>query len=713
MEIVYNLFALIDKLVYMLVSQMFSLIDNLANYNFFSDNTISEFTSKVYTILAVLMLFMLVISAIQYLVNPDSLSDNKKGLSTILTRSLIAVVLIAVVPTIFKFALSVQSTLVEEIPKIVLGGENNESLGTTADKVSLNILLGFVNPKTDGGNRKSPTISKEEVKTFDDFQQYATDGCGSHGALDIGSVINGWWCNNNYIIIIPTIIGGFLVFILASMAIDIGIRTIKLGVVQLLAPIPIVSSITDEKKLQTWAKTSGQVYVDLFIRMFVVYFVIYFIRVVLYDLFFGNTIGDLKNTGFMDIIWVKVFIIIALLLFAKNAPKFITDLLGMQGADESIGNMFKRAGGLLGAGLGAIRTARSNYTTQKERYMAKGKRKGRQIAEGLRSAAAGFGSAGARGMFMAGQGKGFKDVKQNAAKNAIGARNRRIDRADNLYTSEYGYMDYRKDVKREKLGIPSDSAFIKTRYDMMEQIAKVAADARGHGSGKMNETPSRYQVSFTKVDKNGNIDFKDDDYRAINAKLGYTSLSMQKVRDLYALAKNGQKVEDVNGNTVSLSAAELESLGSIVQTIEKRTSYLKEAELMGTQDPTAYPNVDKIFMAINNNSTMFNANEIMAPIIEKMNKYNIKDNDGNEIRNVSQLKEVVKSLQDFIDIKDKRRFPTEQDYFAEVDKRADLLTAIKDAFEEVARQQYAPAQISDARAKKAQQAINNNEKKGS
>ena len=51
----------------------------------------------------------------------------------------------------------------------------------------------------------------------------------------------------------------------------------------------------------------------------------------------------------MEIVFVKIAIIIALLLFAKEAPKFICDLLGVDTSDDSITNMFKRAGGMFGA----------------------------------------------------------------------------------------------------------------------------------------------------------------------------------------------------------------------------------------------------------------------------------------------------------------------------------------------------------------------------
>ena len=65
------------------------------------------------------------------------------------------------------------------------------------------------------------------------------------------------------------------------MAIDIGIRTIKFGIVQILAPIPIVSYISDEKKFNNWVKTSVKIYVDLFIRLGMILFVLCLVNIVI------------------------------------------------------------------------------------------------------------------------------------------------------------------------------------------------------------------------------------------------------------------------------------------------------------------------------------------------------------------------------------------------------------------------------------------------
>lgn len=758
MTLLYMLFAGVSSVVFAIVSGMFTLIDDLSKYNFFSADTINQFTNRVYVIIGVLMLFKLVISAVQYIVNPDMFDDKNKGLGAILKKSVIVVVLLAIVPSIFTLAMEIQGDIVDQIPRVIFGNKTAD-MKSTSDSITMTVMSSFLTPKTG----KSPT---KVLNNVDDFVSVATEGC-TNNWLSL-NIITGSECYYNLVVILSPVVAIFFLYILISLVIDVATRTIKLGIVQILAPIPITGYITDEKKLTNWATTSFQIYIDLFIRFAVIYLIIYIIQSIS-GIFGGSMITNNNISDPLELGLTKVIIIAALLLFAKNAPKFITDLLGLKGAGEGFNDMFKRAGGLFGTTVGGFRTARSNYTTQKERYAGKGYGRGRQIAAGLRSAAAGLASETGRGLLLTGQGKGFKDVRDTAFKKSIEARNRRNDRIDNLYDDEYGYFDYKRDVKREKLGIPSNEGFIKTRYDAMQNIAKLAADSKSHGVGKMNETPNRYNIAFDTSNYTGKIDFsstsnanqmavrsalgynslsvadaqavydaaragrtvraanganvrltsdqinalgkvlfKDADFKIIHDTLGFNSLTMEQVRNMYNMARNGQAVTDAYGNSVRLSNDQLNSLGTLVQNIEKRTSYLKEAELMGTGDPAASPNVDKIAMAIRSNKSMFTSSVIMNPIIEKMRKYGIRTSDGDPVTDVDKLLNVVDGLQKQLKRSD---FKNDEEYFAEVSKRADVLNFIKDSFEEISKQQYKSAEISGSRAKKAQQAINNNDKK--
>lgn len=778
----YKLLAWIDYLVYSLAKTMIDVNLDIAGKEIFLPGQITTIANRIYIVVGVLMLFKVVISAIQFMVNPDAFDDKEKGAVGLLKKTAICLGMIVIAPAIFNFMVEMQSTIVETIPNIVFSTDTdkNEAKDKAAG-MTFTVLSSFISESTEGPNAGKGKVCDDascDIHDLDSFKDHAADGCG--GGI-WGDAKN---CYYKYMIIVSTLSGGFLCYVLMSMTLDVAIRTIKFSIIRILAPIPISSYIFGKEKLNKFIKTTLTVYCDLFIRLAVIYFIIFAVEQVVASNLLGEIVG--KKGWFYNAI-VNVAIIGGLFMFAKNAPKFITELLGLPdvGAGD-MKDMFKPAwqrAGVFGAASAGLRTAASNYVAQKERMQGKGKGAVASRLRGLASAAAGFGSAAGRGTLMAAQGKGYKDVKQGANKAAIAARNRRADRVDKLYNKEkyidavdengnyildangnrqkvknpeyYGWKDYRRDVMREQLGIPSGEGFKKTRYDAMEAIAKDAASAKSHGATKMNETPNKYKVTFRT--KNGS--FANADYATINAALGYEELTMEQARNMYKMAQNGQRIEDVHGNATQLTAAQIDALGSLVQTVEKRTSYLKEAELMATGDPAASPNVDKLVLGLASNKDMFNDKAIIEPIIGKMEKdlgnYRLSDDktsaDYHKIKIGDQVYDMTSAdtfkFNDLLEItkqlKVQLRAPKLEDqkyqamraagrsdadinsalaadvaafnatYDDKIIMRADILTGIKDAFEEVTKTQYREAQIADNKAKKAQQAIsNNNDKKG-
>lgn len=760
----YGLFSWLDYGIYSMVKFMMKLIILLGNYNFFNETQIGDLADKVYVVLGVLVLFKIIISCIQFMVNPDTFDDKEKGMGGILKKTVICMALLVVVRPVFNFALTIQQTVVATVPSLVMGtgssdftvASNNarDELDKIGDLIAGTTLKAFVSIRTDDNG--NPIASDKMEATLDSFSRNVQNGCNKGGA--ISKYITTSQCDYSYMWGISTAAGIFLFYILVSMTVDVGIRAIKLGIIQILAPIPISSYIVSKDKLSKFVKLSVKVYLDLFIRLIVVYFIIFFVKNVITTMTGSVSLIGGYQTDTSEQIFIKVIIIIALFLFAKNAPKFICDVLGIEGGGfGDLKDMFTRGSGLLGTTAAGLRTARSNWTAQKERALGKGKGFWGQRAAALKGAVAGFSSATGRGMLMAAQGKGFKDVRMGASKAAINARNRRNSRLDKLYNRNslkdilkgtrtvrtqyakdangnkierkvlskipgirnfqwakyqkeknpeyYGWWDYRRDVSREKREIPSSAGFVKSRYDAMESIGKMAADAKGHGVAKMNETPDRFKVSLSTLGTAG---------ASIQTALGFNELTMEQVRNMYQMAKNGQSVKDSSGNDHHFTDAEITNLGSLVQNIEKRTSYLKEAELMATGDPAAAPNAEKIRIGIQTNKDLFNSTAILNPIREKMVK-DIGDTitiDGKDIDvkslDYAGLLKITEHLQDSIPYAEGT-----DEYNEVVKERANILLGLKDAFEEVSKTQYRPAQLADNRAQKAQQAINNNnEKKG-
>ena len=88
-----------------------------------------------------------------------------------------------------------------------------------------------------------------------------------------------------------------------------------------------------------WCKALATTYLDLFIRLAIVYFVLY----IIIDMI-TNGIVIREGQGFLGIISM-IFIWLGLFLFARQAPKFILDVLGVKSLGSNIG-----LGAILGGG---------------------------------------------------------------------------------------------------------------------------------------------------------------------------------------------------------------------------------------------------------------------------------------------------------------------------------------------------------------------------
>lgn len=123
-----------------------------------------------------------------------------------------------------------------------------------------------------------------------------------------------------YIVLISTIAGIVLLLIFINFCIEVAVRTIKLGFLELIAPIPIISYI-DPKSAENglfskWLKMCVTTYISLFIRLAAIYFAIF-------------AIGEVTSGG-IDLTsspLVTVFLILGALIFANQLPKMIEELV--------------------------------------------------------------------------------------------------------------------------------------------------------------------------------------------------------------------------------------------------------------------------------------------------------------------------------------------------------------------------------------------------
>jgi hypothetical protein len=182
----------------------------------------------------------------------------------------------------------------------------------------------------------------------------------------IGALFENFGGNSRYVFwfdgFFALIVGIVFLVILVGFTVDIAIRSIKLAILRLIAPIPVISYIEpksskDGGMFSSWVKALTSTYLDLFLRLAIVYFVIFLIQ----DMIVNGVV--INEAGGMVGIISFIFIMLGLFFFAKMAPKFIKDALGLKGAGMSniglsgiLGGaaMAVGGGGLAGFAMGAM-----------------------------------------------------------------------------------------------------------------------------------------------------------------------------------------------------------------------------------------------------------------------------------------------------------------------------------------------------------------------
>jgi len=560
-----GIFIQIMMLFLKLVRLILDLIFDVANIEFIESTDIESILERVYIIIGILMLFKIVISCIQYLVNPDKLEDKEAGFGAIIKRALIAMALLAFVPTIFKIAKQAQTAIVEALPKIILGAENVSSVENISDKLTFTTALTFFGYNTEYNVSETDDVCNDG----------SIAGLGNAQGSPMFSTINDIYnnpdvivestCNPhkgkryevNYLIGFASSI--YLTILLASMLLDIGIRVIKFSFLEMIAPIPIASYIdpkTSKKSFDSWVHNCLMVYADLFIRIGVIFLVLH-LFIMLIPRFVSNfTLVDGTPLSWGRSRIINIVLIMGMFMFAKNAPKFICDVLGIK-SDGSIGDMFKmpwtRAHAPLSAMANPFRNAFNNAA-----YAVKSKR---GVGQVLRRAAGGFLAGSRDSLIAAAQGKNAAEIAQ-MRKASEAKSHRRTDRSfqrqnhigehnalgDRLMSMING-INYKQNdeaaTQAYETELESKKSLLQNKMDELKTTTdpNITKTLTGEISALQSEIKSM-ETHKGKWVARRMIEMKYDD--DINAKQETISQIQKKLEspDYYATAE--EKMEDIN-----------------------------------------------------------------------------------------------------------------------------------------------------------------------
>lgn len=384
----------IDGVAFSLLDDAYNWVISLSSAEILKNDTINSVMQNLYIVFGVVAFFRLALVLVNSIIDPEKLNEKGKGLSSIFFRVVGMIILLAVTPFLFDVAYDIQKSVVGSdsnsniIFKMILGkqanvGTSNDSNGVNPGKTLQNIALSsFITIderylKKDDNNCPNgfcPLEVQCESGVCYNVGGYVWDDtvCDWKNCETAISLYNHLYVNQEmspnelsayagvskkigdeevyvykYMFIVTTAIGIFMTYIIISFAIDIAVRMFELAVLEILSPL-FIATFVDPKSAQSgpfknWLTTLGKTYASLFIRLASLALMTLLIYIVNQsDVFRGATNG----LGF-----AKIFVIIGLLIFAKKAPKWIGDMIGIKG-DGGLGGLSigKKLGGMALAG---------------------------------------------------------------------------------------------------------------------------------------------------------------------------------------------------------------------------------------------------------------------------------------------------------------------------------------------------------------------------
>ena len=347
----------ISATLYQLIDYLYTVFIYIGKAEILDNDFVQTIYRKVGMILGIFMVFKLIFSLVTALIETDKLDDKKNGYGAIIKRSIISIVLLGITPSLFREAFNIQNIIVGEknqdnvIYKLIVGKSVSGDIHDMGRIIASDLYFSFFSddeePKLNQGTRDDNYDQDAEY-----IDRFVTDNYDSLKERVEKRTQNSDGTRMNFFDTIPYLaikdsggkykieyhwflslaFGVFAVYIFALYCIQVGIRVVQLAYLQIIAPVPIISYISDpEGSFKNWTRQCFTTFLDLFFRLAIIYFVVFLI---------GDVVKQFKDAGSIimtstglspesdpfTLKLVKIFIIIGLLMFAKKVPELIKEV---------------------------------------------------------------------------------------------------------------------------------------------------------------------------------------------------------------------------------------------------------------------------------------------------------------------------------------------------------------------------------------------------
>lgn len=488
--------------------------------------------------------------------------------------------------------------------------------GNRAALNTLNAFLNPNNANIEGESTQKWNDFKNDLIVGNASFMDITDFAEKIHEQDSASDSNGNIVLATYTPIISTLCGMFLCYVLVSFSLDLGIRVVKLAFYQILAPIPIIMRVIPEKKsvFDNWVKGTLATYLEVYVRIFIMLTVVFLSSIIFspndemqlsntrnqnylnnyqvedkelaVQMINLNNIEDKTNSNSLEIKYDnnkslqkesvqklaneseeshsydfsslgmlgKVIVVMGLFAAAKQAPKMISDITGIDSGNIKLGIGGKlAAGGAFGLAAvagGAATTGIRNLVhgfsksgnawgafNQNRNIKNFAKALGSTVLHGtggVFSGAAGGLSAASRNIQGGFKAKSFKEMRDATSKGIQDATKARTNR-ENYRAAHGGYMgaftghvDDLRHSALEFIGVGSNLEGLKRESDLVGTISSARKAMADAAEVEINKKINKFHVLARDAEEGfTNLAELDNALEIIRNRGSYTASSGQ------------------------------------------------------------------------------------------------------------------------------------------------------------------------------------------
>ena len=270
----YWIFFALCKLLYGVIPGLYDAFEFFGTYQFFDlDKDIKTIWGNLYVLLSVLVLFAIAIKLINAIVNPDVLDDKKNGVKKVFIKAFVAVFLTVLTPYMFTLLVDVQENIFtnKTIDKLFFNASGNQNTGHV---IAWTAITSFINLD------ELAEVTSTTNHAYNLDTSAVSEGSTSNSHIYILSEDIDVGLNNIYKSqpwnhvdsvhqnpILMLLAGAFIVYEFILLVMDTALRSIKLGILQMMTPVILGAYIFKEDILKRWALEYIKTFVQIFLLL--------------------------------------------------------------------------------------------------------------------------------------------------------------------------------------------------------------------------------------------------------------------------------------------------------------------------------------------------------------------------------------------------------------------------------------------------------------